>query len=404
MPNSTAFENPFRPGAGHQPPYLAGRDREQAEIKRILTQTVVTENVILTGLRGVGKTVLLETFKPIAYENNWLWTGTDFSESTSVSEETIAKRIITDLAIITSPYVISEQSTTPIGFLTETKISRTNANYETLIHIYERTPGLVSDKLKFIFELSWVLIKNQNEAIKGIVFAYDEAQNIEDHAPQGQYPLSLLLEVFQSIQRKNIPFILIFTGLPTLFPKLVDARTYAERMFHVIFLNQLDRDASREAILKPIERDKCKFRLKDEDVDRIIDFSCGYPYFIQYICKEIFDAWLQKIMQKEPPTALYDDIIRKLDIDFFQGRWLNLTDRQRELLKVISILEHCDNEFTVQEIATKSKDVLEKSFSPSHTNQMLASLANKGLVFKNRFGKYSLAVPLLSQFIRRQDI
>ncbi len=91
------FTNPFRPGAGHMPPYLAGRTSEHEEVRRILDQTIILENVILTGLRGVGKTVLLETLKPLAREKGWLWAGTDLSESISINEETTALRLITDL-------------------------------------------------------------------------------------------------------------------------------------------------------------------------------------------------------------------------------------------------------------------------------------------------------------------
>jgi len=70
-----ALRNPFRPGAGHPPPYLAGREDETREFARMLEQQPVLTNLVLTGLRGVGKTVLLETFKPVAIVNRWLWAG-----------------------------------------------------------------------------------------------------------------------------------------------------------------------------------------------------------------------------------------------------------------------------------------------------------------------------------------
>ena len=80
------FKNPYRPGAGHMPPYLAGRQREYAEFDRLLAQEEIFENLVLTGLRGVGKTVLLETFKPRAMSRGWLWATADLSESASISE------------------------------------------------------------------------------------------------------------------------------------------------------------------------------------------------------------------------------------------------------------------------------------------------------------------------------
>jgi len=72
------FANPFRPGAGHMPPYLAGRQKEKEEFLRLLNQNAILENLVLTGLRGVGKTVLLDTFKPLAIERDWLWSGQTF--------------------------------------------------------------------------------------------------------------------------------------------------------------------------------------------------------------------------------------------------------------------------------------------------------------------------------------
>src|ERR1700732_853853 len=95
------FENPFRPGAGHPPPFLAGREREREEFVRLLGQSVILENPILTGLRGVGKTVLLDTFKPLAIQMGWRWTSTDLSESATISEESLATRVMTDLALVT---------------------------------------------------------------------------------------------------------------------------------------------------------------------------------------------------------------------------------------------------------------------------------------------------------------
>ena len=86
------YENPFRPGAGHRPPFLAGRDQEKTAFRRLLTQKTITDNAIVTGLRGVGKTVLLDVLKEIALSEHWWWVGTDMAESTSLTEDRIAIR------------------------------------------------------------------------------------------------------------------------------------------------------------------------------------------------------------------------------------------------------------------------------------------------------------------------
>ena len=393
-------KNPFRPGAGHMPPYLAGRADETEEFKRLLRQDTILENLVLTGLRGVGKTVLLDTFKPLAVEEGWRWVGTDLSEATSVSEQAFATRLLTDLSVVTSSIKIGTAEVRKIGFAGEKAKVPVSLNFDALARVHKETPGLVADKLKSVLELVWSYLERENG--RGVIFAYDEAQNLSDRAAKEQFPLSLLLDVFQSIQRKGIPFMLLLTGLPTLFPKLVEARTYAERMFRVVFLDSLSEEDSRDAILKPIEEIRSPIVLDDDSVKLIVDVSGGYPYFIQFICREVYDVFVQNSTNGERPSIPVDEIVRKLDSNFFAGRWARATDRQRELLGVIAQLPNCDREFTVQEVVELSERLLDKPFGSSHVNQMLASLSASGLIYRNRHGKYSFAVPLLGQFIRRE--
>jgi hypothetical protein len=400
---ATRFENPFRPGAGHRPPYLAGREHEKAEFRSLLGQEVVTDNAIVTGLRGVGKTVLLEALKEIALQEKWWWVGTDMSESASLTEDRIAIRLLADLSVVTSQLVL--QGNQPRAGLVPTPIeTKTALTYEALTGMYEAVPGLVADKLKSVLEFVWACLPKH---VRGIVFAYDEAQNLSDHAADRQFPLSLVLEVFQSLQPKGMRFMLALAGLPTLFPKLVEARTSAERMFHVLTLGRLTKEASRDAILKPIGQANCP-PLSDSLVAKIVTASGGYPYFIQFICREVYDLALTKADRKEPVKVSLAGITRKLDADFFSGRWARATDRQRDLLRVAASLGEDDAEFTVQEVVGKAAEMaaagwIESGFSASHVNQMLAKLAATGFVYKNRHGRYLFAVPLLGQYIRRQE-
>jgi hypothetical protein len=250
--------------------------------------------------------------------------------------------------------------------------------------------------------LVWQYVESSLE-VRGIVLAYDEAQNFSDQAKQDEHPLSILLDVFQSIQKKGVPIMLVLTGLPTLFPKLVAARTFSERMFRVVTLGKLDNVASTEAITRPINKNNCPVAFTDHGVTQIVRLSAGYPYFIQFMCKEAFDIIIQKVESESELDFQFDGIIRKLDTDFFAGRWNRTTDRQRELLIVISKLPNCDEEFTVQEIVAMSKKHSTKAFSNSHVSQMLRQLADAGLVYKTRFGNHSFAVPLLGQFINRLE-
>ena len=266
--------------------------------------------------------------------------------------------------------------------------------------VRQETRGLSSDKLKSLLQFVWACLARQK--VRGVVFANDEAQNLADNSAHGQYPLSLLLDVFQSVQKKHVPFMLVLAGLPTLFPKLVEARTFTERMFRVVFLDRLNAEDSRAAIHKPIEGSRCPVKLAEPTIQSIIDASAGYPYFIQFLCREMIDVLLQRGRPGRGPNPSIHEFLRKLDADFFAGRWARATDRQRELLTTIAHLKNSDSEFTVQQVAHESKKRLKTLFSPSHINQMLAKLSDIGLVYKNRHGKYSFAVPLLGRFILRQ--
>ena len=357
--------------------------------------------MVLTGLRGVGKTVLLDSFRPLANEFGWIWVGTDLAESTSVSEDNMAIRLCTDLSPITSGVVVETEKVHDVGFEARTREVQHTLGYEALIDLYHRIPGLALDKIKGVLEVAWSALSRAAQ-VKGIIFAYDEAQNLSDQSAKEQYPLSLLLDCFQSLQKKGLPLMVVLTGLPTLFPKLVEARTFSERMFRVLFLKSLVRSESEDAIRRPIADSDCPLQLDDDAVATIVNMSGGYPYFIQFICREVYDAFIQRIDRGDRASVPIAEIEQKLDTDFFAGRWARATDRQRELLSAISQLGHCDEEFTVQDVVAASKRVLDKPFSSSHVNQMLGALASQGLVYKNRHGRYSFAVPLLGRFIRRQ--
>ena len=383
------------------PPYLAGREEEEKEFIKLLDQNIILENMILTGLRGVGKTVLLETFKKIAFREGWFPVGTEISESVSVKEETIVTRILTDLSLVTSQIKTKIKDSQEVGFHLKPKLKPTDLGFSALVKLYQEIPGLPSDKLKGTLEYAWSCMAESG--IRGLIFAYDEAQNLSDNAPKDEYPLSLLLDVFQSIQRKNIPFMIALTGLPTLFPKLIEARTYTERMFHVIFLDRLNENESRDAIIKPIQGVNCPISFNKPSVDAICRLSGGYPYFIQFICKEIYDVWVHKAsIGEELESIPHEEIMQKLDVDFFAGRWSVITDRQKDLLVTIAHSKNRDSEFRVREIVDQSKGMEFKPFKGSQVNRMLVSLGKAGLIYKNRFGKYSFAVPMLSEFILRQ--
>ena len=318
---SVVPENPFRPGAGTKPLYLAGRSHEQGEFVKAVTQRDLTQNILITGLRGVGKTVLLEELRPIASQHGWLWTGNDWNEAAAVSEKDVATRLIVDLTKVLAPIVRYRDGELPIGFTAKSNKDDRPLAFDDLWNIYNATPGFNSDKVKAVLEHVATIIVNAK--IKGIVFAYDEAQNLADKKDREQFPLSLVCDVFSNLQKRNLgcQFLLVMTGLPTLITHLNEARTYTERMFHTLVLDRLIETETRDAILRPIEISKSTLTFTDQTISRIIDELRGYPFLIQYICREVFDAWIGRMTIGAAPSVPMKEITAKLDLDFFAPRW-----------------------------------------------------------------------------------
>lgn len=399
--NGIRDENPFKPGAGHSPPFLAGREEERAQFQKYLHQTTITDNVVLTGLRGVGKTVLMDDiYKPLALDEEWVWVGSDFSESAFVDEATLCQRLLTDLSVYTS--ALEVETDKAAMSLTASPNIKEEVGFEYLVEYFNAQPGLNSDKLKATLEWVWNAVKNLRK--KGVLFAYDEAQVVQDRKKKEQYPLALLLETFQSIQRKGAKMMLLLTGLPTLFPKLVESRTYAERMFKIQEIGKLNDEASRKAITEPLKGNAIQFT--PQAIEAIVTETCGYPYFIQFICREAYDIFKASAKTGIVPIIPVKTLVKKLDSDFFAGRWAPVPDRQRELLFCVASLDNAADEFTVNQVADVSRELarkkLLKPFKYADVSSMLPKLISVGLVYKNRYGKYLLAVPLLHGFIKRQ--
>jgi len=398
-------ENPFRAGAGHSPPHLAGRRVEKERFTRLLQQTDITQNVVLTGLRGVGKTVLMDLeFKTIAQQSGWIWVGNDFSDHAFIDERNLATRLLTDLSVFTSRLSL-KQDELPIGFGKETRKSRLPLDFGQLWRVFEVQPGLIVDRLKAVLELVWKAVQSLKS--RGVLFAYDEAQVVRDREDQAQYPLATLLETFQSVQRKGMRFMLLLTGLPTLFPKLVESRTYAERMFEVQEVRRLSDDECREAIRVPLKNSDIQF--SPDLVELITRRSGGYPYFLQFISREVFDYI--RATGKAPPShadlsAAIDSIAKRMDMDFFGGRWNKLPDRQRDLLFCVASLGTGEDEFTISEIVNRSRELasegkLRKPFRSNDVSQILPRLIEAGLIYRDRHGKYLFAVPLFGEYVLR---
>jgi hypothetical protein len=388
------LENPYRPGAGHLPPYLAGRVDELQFFKRAIRQSFVSENILITGLRGFGKTVLVEHMRQMVLEEDWLWVGNDLSESSSLTEDRLALRILLDLSEALTQRIGGNELTAfgeSVGAGLET--------YDALHSLYERSPGLPSDRLKAVFLRVGTFV--QRCRLKGIILAYDEAQCLADHAERNEFPMSLLIETVATLQKREgtVPLLLILSGLPNVLDELTNTRTYTERMFHVMTLDRLSRQDTLTAVAKPLEDLMPPLRITPELVDKVVDLTGGYPYLIQFFGKELIDATLQNGGVLHADSFPSDEVFERLDSGLFAARWSKTTDKQREFLRVLANRGPAHPiDFSAQDAATLSQG----EWTNAQANQMMQTLSERGILYRTRHGRYTFTVPMSEAMILRR--
>lgn len=394
------IDNPYRPGAGHQPPFLSGRQYEQSQFSRLIGQRLVSENIVITGLRGVGKTVLLDSFRQMATEEDWLWVGNDLSESAGLSEDRLSIRILTDLARALGEIASSPARRQMIGFIPPG--STEPPSYEALCAAYLKAPGLPSDKLRAAIDIANQHLKAIG--IKGIVLAYDEAQCLTDHADRHQYPLSMLLETCQHLQRHSgaLPFMLALSGLPTLLDALTESRTYTERMFLVLVLDRLSRSDTLAAVREPLAQLAPTLAVPPGAIERVADLAGGYPYLIQFFAKELVDTLLSAAGAAGLAQFPSEEAWRRLDNGLFAARWNRTTDRQREVLRVLAELPESLADFSAQEIVEAASMIGGPALTNAQTSQLLQGLVERGLIYRTRRGKFAFSLPMSQAMIRRR--
>jgi AAA ATPase domain len=405
---SKLIENPYRPGAGHAPPFLAGRLAEQHHFKRLLHNSMITENILITGLRGYGKTVLLDHMCQLAESSNWLWVGNDLSESSSLSEERLALRILADLAQALARKLGTHMDTATAQHARfDPKLERLYlkdrdaSTFEALKSLYEQTPGLPSDKLRAV--LTRVTDVAHRMRLSGIILAYDEAQCLSDRAEQDEFPMSMLVETISSLQKRTglTPCLLILSGLPQVFDALTATRTYTERMFHVMTLERLSREDTFAAIMQPISSLIPPLYASPALIEKVVGLTGGYPYLIQFFGREVVDQMLENGGTLSPDKFPSSESFERLDAGLFSARWNRTTDKQRELLRLIARRPPGQGaDFSARELEQLRQP---HDDQPGMINQMLVALCERGMIYRTRHGRYAFTVPMSEAMITRRS-
>ena len=266
--------------------------------------------------------------------------------------------------------------------------------FEGLSDIYQRKPGLPSDKLQAALAVALSVIANSK--LSGLVLMYDEAQCMSDHAETNEYPLSMFIETVATLQKNEVaaPCMLVLSGLPGVHDALTATRTYTERMFRVLKLGRLNRADTESALHEPLDRLSPPLLPSQALIDKAIDLSGGYPYLIQFFGKELVDQLVKEggiLPEDQFPS---DDALARLDAGLFGARWNKTSEAQRDFLKVLATRPTEDaTDFSANDIAKISL------FTNSQASTMLHALAERGLVYRSRHGRYAFTVPMSESMI-----
>lgn len=382
--------NPYAPGAGTPPPELAGRE-ELREAVRIALERVragrPAKSVLMVGLRGVGKTVLLDRMRDDAEAAGIQTLRVEAPENRSLPAM-LAPQLRQALLRLSRNERARDVARRALrglaGFAKALKVKY--QDIEVGID-FEPEPGLADNgdlehDLQALFEVTGAAAK---EAATALAMFVDELQYVKEDE------LAALITALHRAAQRQLPVVLVGAGLPQLPGRMGSAKSYAERLFDFPNIGPLTPEAARLAIIKPA-RD-LGVDIDEDALDRIVAETRGYPYFLQEWGKHAWDA------AAASPIALADvelasvTVIAALDESFFRVRFDRLRPQEKIYLRAMAELGPGPH---------RSGDIADKlgrhvtSLAPIRS-QLIA----KGMIWSPSHGDTAFTVPLFDEFMKR---
>ncbi len=381
--------NPYSPGAGLRPAALVGRDDQLQDwsvaLERI-EDARPTRSVVLHGLRGVGKTVLLGEFHQMALDRNWLTimveanTGSPFRDS-------LARALYPVVRELVRPKAGAKLKKALATFKTFSVKVDASGMWSFGLDVAP-APGR-GDSGELETDLG-ELIKDLGDAAQeqnhGFAILIDEAQDLS------RDELRALCAICHQGGQRNWPFLVALAGLPNLPRLLSESKSYAERLYAYTEITQLRDDAARQALTRPAAGEHVTW--EGDAVSYVVTQAQGYPYFLQEYGQATWDA-------AQGPTLTYDDARvgaasgqAHLDAGFYRTRWERAAPGQRAYLEAMA--NDGDGPSQSGEVASR----LGKT--PTGVGPIRDSLIKKGLIYAPEHGQVAYTVPGMAAFIARQ--
>ena len=383
--------NPYSPGAGRLPAALVGRERQLAAweiaLKRVASGRDA-QSVVLYGLRGVGKTVLLTRFAQMARERDWIVAQVEAKSGRSM-REMVGEALHDNLVDLARPGVgtrVLKALKTAVSF---------KASYDALgtwnfgLSLNDSPGGgantgtFESDLGKLLRDLSGAA----EEKNIGLAVLVDEAQDLPDDE------LTALCSIIHAANQRQDRLVLALAGLPSLPRKLAEAKSYAERLFSYHTVGELSDEDAEAALVTPAQSEGAAW--EPRAVEHVIRASAGYPYFLQQYGQDSWNA------APESPITHTDARVGvatgelALDTGFFRIRWDRATTAEKEYLRAMAV--DGDHGSASGEVAAR----LHKKTTA--LGPVRANLINKGLVYSPDHGIVAYTVPAMAEFVKRQQ-
>lgn len=384
------IRNPFSPGAGTPPPMLVGREEilEQGEILfgRILTGRS-EKSMMLTGLRGVGKTVLLGYLEHMAKTTGFLTIFHEAGENSRVGEFLAQglRKILLELSIVESAKSGVRKALIALRNFVGTlklNVGEFGISAEPLLG-YADSGNLETD----LTELLVLVGEAAQEQKKAVAIFIDEIQYFEKEE------FGALIMAFHRIQQRNLPMVLIGAGLPILPALAGELKSYAERLFSFPNIGTLTKEDAVKALIVPIRQESED--IEPDAAEFIFNETSGYPYFIQEWGSR---AWIVtpegKTISREIVKNATESVIKRLDESFFRVRYDRFTPGEKVFLRYMAEI-YRGEPIKMDSLAKKMGK------KPETLSQVKRLLEKKGAVYAPRYGVFDFTVPLFDTFMRR---
>jgi AAA ATPase domain len=389
------IRNPFAPGAGQRPPELAGRERELKAFEIVLERVArgrPERSLMLTGLRGVGKTVLLGELRSMAVKHGW---GAGKIEARPDIElrrplSAALHRAIRDLAVRhRAPDRVEEVLGVLKAFALRANKpdAKLRDRWQPGIDVPAAQGRADSGDIEIdLVELFTEVAELAADVGTGVAILIDE---IQDLLPED---VSALCAACHELSQSGKPLVVVGAGLPHVPAVLSASKSYSERLFRYARIDRLEREDADFAVMAPIEREDAG--IEPEALDALFDASGGYPYFIQAYGKAAWDAAPADPITVKDVQVAAPEAESELAVGFFGSRYERATPAEREyLLGMAELTQGRDESAGTADVAVYL------GRKPSSLSPARDSLMKKGLVYSAERGHIAFTVPHFGHYL-----